>query len=503
LKAAKSGYAVFLVDVRGRHASEGKFTAYVNEKKDGYDTIEWIAHSQYCDGKVGSWGRSYRGYDQWLALSQAPPSLAAAVPEMTPVHSHQFFYVGGAFSYSWLDWFVPLIVPDERRRANDHSGPWDEDQAYKEWQTRKREAYKFRPLDQNPELKQYAPEYFEWLTHPEKSDFWKFADVDQDFPKMKTPVLLISGWYDNIYGTLGATEGFNRMRTEGGSDLARTETRLMLGPWQHGAISASKTKLGIADFGASAGVDYDAVLIRYFDHLMKNKPMPATPPVSIFVMGANHWRYENEWPLKRQQETSFYLHDDGGLKTSMPQTGKADQYVFDPADPIWDPTNEGEEPFDQKEIEARKDVLVYTSEPLTQDLEATGRIIAELYVSSSAKDTDFGITFCDVSPDGVSMNLASMDAGFLRMRFRNGFEKQELMEPGNIYKIRIDDLITSNLFKKGHRIRLQIRSSMTPHYDPNTNTGGNLATDTQLLKATQTIYHDREHPSRLILPVIE
>jgi putative CocE/NonD family hydrolase len=502
LKAAKSGYAVFLVDVRGRYASEGKFTAYVHEKQDGYDTIEWIAHSRYCNGKVGSWGRSYRGYDQWLALSQAPPSLTAAVPEMTPVHSHQFFYVGGAFSYSWLDWFVPLIIPDLRRRANDHSGPWDEDEAYKEWEKRKREAYKFRPLAENPELKQYAPEYFEWLTHPEKSDFWKFADVDQDFPKMKTPVLLISGWYDNVYGTLGATEGFNRMRSEGGSPQAREETRLMLGPWQHGAISVTKTKLGIADFGASAGVDYDSVLLRWFDHLMKDKPAPPTPPVSIFVMGANQWRYENEWPLKRQLETSFYLQDGGSLTPASPATGKPDQYVFDPADPVWDPTNEASEPFDQKEIEARKDVLVYTSQPLTQDLEATGRIIAELFVSSSAKDTDFAITFCDVSPEGVSMNLTSMDAGFLRMRYRNGFEKQELMQPGSIYKIRIDNLITSNLFRKGHRIRLQITSSKTPHYDPNTNTGGNLATDTELLKATQTIYHDREHPSRLILPVI-
>jgi len=502
LKAAKSGYAVFLVDVRGRYTSEGEFTAYKNEKQDGYDTIEWIAHSQYCDGKVGTWGRSYRGYAQWLALSQAPPSLKAAVPEMTPIHSHQFFYVGGAFSYSWLDWFVPLIIPDLRRRANDSTGPWDPDQAYKEWQKIKMDSYKFRPLIENPDLKKYAPEYFEWLTHPQKSEFWKFANVDQDFPKMKIPVLLISGWYDNVYGTLGATEAFQRMKKEGRSPEAREQTRLMLGPWQHGSINASKIKLGISDFGASAGVDYDAVLLGWFDQLLRNKPQPPSPPVSIFVMGTNRWRYEKEWPLARQKEISFYLKDSQALSTSAPVEGRADQYVFDPSDPIWDPTNEGSEPFDQKEIEARKDVLIYTSEPLQEDLEATGRIIAELYVSSSAKDTDFAITFCDVSPDGVSKNLSSLDAGFLRMRYRNGFETQELMEPGSIYKIRIDNLITSNVFLKGHRIRLQITSSKTPHYDPNTNTGGNLATETSLLKATQTIYHDREHASRLILPVI-
>lgn len=503
LKAAKAGYAVFLVDVRGRYTSEGNFEAYRNEKQDGYDVIEWIAKSEHCDGNVGTWGRSYRGYVQWLALSQGPPSLKAAVPEMTPIHSHQFFYVGGAFSYSWLDWFVPLILPDQRQRANDTSATWDVDQAYKQWQSMKMQFYRYRPLFENPMMKKYAAYYYDWMTHPEKGDYWKFADVDRDFPKMKTPVLLISGWYDNVYGTLGATDGFNRMRTEGGSAEAREQSRLILGPWQHGSISPTKTRLGAMELGLSGGMDYDAVLLRWFDRHLKKKEMPAEPPVSIFVMGANRWRYETEWPLSRQKETSFYLRNTGGLSTSLPGQDKPDQYIFDPHNPIWDPTNEGSEPFDQRDIEARKDVLVYTSEPLQQELEATGRVVAEFYVSSSARDTDFAITLCDVYPDGTSLNLTSMDAGYLRMRYRNGFEKQELMEPGKIYKIRIDNLLTSNLFKKGHRIRLQITSSKTPHYDPNTNTGGNLATDKELLTATQTIYHDREHPSRLILPVIE
>ena len=503
LKAAKNGYAVFLVDVRGRYTSEGQFEAYRNEKKDGFDVIEWIAKSQYCDGKVGTWGRSYPGYVQWLALSQGPPSLKAAVPEMTPIHSHQFFYVGGAFSYSWMDWFVPLILPDQRRRAKDESATWEVDQAYQDWQKVKMEYYRYRPLIENPLMKKYAPYYYEWMTHPEKSDWWNFVDVSQDFSKMKTPVLLISGWYDNVYGTLGATDGFNRMRKEGGSREAREQSRLILGPFQHGAINASKTKLGAMDLSASGGMDYDGVLLRWFDKHVKGKDVPDEPPVSIFVMGANRWRYEKEWPLARQKETSFYLRQSGELSESRPEQERPDKYDFDPRNPIWDPTNEGSEPFDQKEIESRKDVLVYTSEPLKKDLEVTGRVIADFYVSSSARDTDFAITLCDVHPDGTSLNLASMDAGYLRMRYRNGFEKQELMEPGKIYKIRIDNLITSNLFKKGHRIRLQITSSKTPHYDPNTNTGGNLATDKELLTATQTIYHDIERASRLILPVIE
>lgn len=503
LSAAKAGYAVFLVDVRGRHSSEGEFEAYRNEKKDGYDVIEWIAKSEYCDGKVGTWGRSYRGYVQWLALSQAPPSLKAAVPEMTPVHSHQFFYVGGAFSYSWLDWFVPIILPDLRRRARDTSATWNEEEAYKEWQKVKMDFYKHRPLFENPLLKKYAPYYYDWLTHPERSDYWEFANVHQDFPKMKTPVLLISGWFDNVYGTLGATEAFQRMKREGGSAEARGQSRLILGPWQHGAISPDRTKLGDMNLGPSAGMDYDAVLLDWFDQHLKGDKPAAAAPVSIFTMGANRWRYENEWPLSRQKETSFYLRESGSLSNALPQEEKPDQYVFDPNDPLWDPANEGSHPFDQKEIEARKDVVVFTSEPLKKDLEATGIVVAELHVSSSARDTDFAITLCDVYPDGTSLNLTSLDAGYIRMRYRNGFDKQELMEPGKIYKIRIDNLITSNLFKKGHRIRLQITSSKTPHYDPNTNTGGNLATDREVLKATQTIYHDSKHPSRLILPVID
>ena len=503
LKAAKSGYAVFMVDVRGRYTSEGSFEAYRNEKEDGFDVIEWIAKSSYCNGKVGTWGRSYRGYVQWLALSQGPPSLLAAAPEMTPIHSHQFFYVGGAFSYSWLDWFVPLILPDQRRRAKDTSGTWDVDQAYEEWKKIKMDSYKYRPLAENPLLKKYASYYFEWMTHPEKSEYWKFADVDRDFPKMKTPVLLISGWYDNVYGTLGATEAFQRMRKEGGSVEAREQTRLILGPWQHGSIAADRTKLGDMNLGASAGMDYDSVLLQWFDQHLKDQKTPAQPPVSIFIMGANRWRYEKEWPLSRQKETSFYLRSGETLSETMPAQESPERYVFDPNDPLWDPANEGSRPFHQKEIEARDDVLVFTSEPLQKDLEATGVVVAELYVSSSARDTDFAITLCDVYPDGTSLNLTSLDAGYLRMRYRNGFEKQELMEPQKIYKIKIDNLITSNQFKKGHRIRLQITSSKTPHYDPNTNTGGNLATDQELLKATQTIYHDREHPSRLILPVID
>ena len=502
LKSAKQSYLAFLVDVRGRYSSDGSFEAYRNEKRDGYDTIEWIARFPQCNGKVGTYGRSYPGYVQWLALSQAPPSLQTAVPEMTPIHSHHFFYVGGAFTYSWFDWFAVNILPDLRRRAGDRSGPWEETEAAQRWNAEKMKWYNYRPLRENPFLRKYAPYYYDWLTHPEKTGFWEFASVEKDFPKIKSPVLLISGWYDNVYGTIGATEGFNKMRTEAGSTEARENTRLILGPWTHGTISVQKTDIGILDAGLSAGMDYQGILLTWFDRWLKGRPVEPLPAVSIFVMGDNRWRSETEWPLSRAHETSFYLHATKTLSIARPGQEASNKYVFDPKQPIWDPSYEQSLPFDQKEIESRPDVLVYSSEPLTEDLEVSGQIVAELFVTSSARDTDFSITLCDVFPDGKSVNLHSLDAGFLRMRYRNGFDKPELIEPGKIYKIRIDTLYTSNLFQKGHSIRLQISSSKTPHYDPNPNTGTDLATETRLIPATQTIYLDENHPSRLLLPVI-
>ncbi|PWT88127.1 MAG: hypothetical protein C5B54_11105 [Acidobacteria bacterium] len=501
LKAAKSGYLVFLVDVRGRYTSEGNFDAYRQEKQDGFDTIEWVGHSSHCDGNVGTYGISYPGFDQWLAYSQAPPSLKAVAPEMTPIHSHQFFYVGGAFSYSWLDWFAINILPDLRKRANDTSGTWDEKEAEQEWQKVKWKSYAYRPLNENPLLKKYAPYYYDWMEHPERTDWWDFANAENDFPKMKAPVLLVSGWYDSAYGPLGASEGFQKIRKEGGSTEARERSHLILGPWNHGSINIRKMTLGPLNNGPSASIDYDSYLLSFYDQNLKGKNIEKEPPVNIFVMGANEWRYENEWPLSRAVETSLYLHPETMSQTT-PQKEAPDKYVFDPTNPVIDPTYEQSFPFDQKDVEIRKDVLVYTTDSLQKDMEVTGPIVAELYVSSTAKDTDFAITFCDVSPDGVSMNLSSLDAGFLRMRYRSGFDKQELMVPGKIYKIRIDNMYTSNLFRAGHRIRLQITSSKYPHYDPNTNTGTNLASEKNLIKATQTIYHDRENPSRLILPVI-
>jgi putative CocE/NonD family hydrolase len=513
LKAAKQGYLVFLVDVRGRLRSEGEFEAYRNEKADGYDLIEWVASYENCSGKVGTYGGSYPGIVQWQAMSQAPPHLVAAAPEMTPIGSHHFMFYGGAFSHPWIDWFMPYILADKRKRANDPSGPWHDDEATVLWEkSNRRQWYEYRPLADLPLLKKYAPEYYQWLSHPDSSKWWDFLNMENDFAKFRNPVFLESGWYDAAYGPEGATRAFNKMKKEAATEAARTGTILMLGPWNHTSLNTRKTKFGEIQFGPSAGVDYDAELLRWFDQTLKDdRSARSLPPVSIFIMGENKWRSENEWPLSRAIKTDYFLHSTGNavadkqngvLTLARPAKEKSDSYVFDPANPFWDISYEKSYPYNQRTNESRSDVAVYTSAVLTEDMEVTGEIKAELFVSSTARDTDFTFTLCDVAPDGTSINLHGLDEGYLRMRYRTSLAKQELMMPGEIYKIEIGQAYTANLFKKGHRIRVYITSSKAPHYDPNPQTGTEIATEKNLIPATNTIHHDSAHPSKIILPVI-
>lgn len=510
LKAAKNGYAVLLVDVRGRLRSEGEFEAYRNEKKDGYDVIEWIALQPYCTGKVGTYGGSYPGIVQWQAMAEAPPHLAAAAPEMTPIGSHHFIYYGGAFSHPWIDWFTPYILADKRKRAKDPSGPWDDEQATEEWEkSNRKQWYQYRPLLDLPLLKKYAPEYYEWLKHPDYSAWWDFVNMEKDFYKFKNPVFLESGWYDAAYGPEGATRAYNKMKNESATAIAKEGTILMLGPWNHTSLNTRKTIFGEMDYGVSAGVDYDQWLLEWFDvYLKEQTPKTIFPSVNIFTMGENKWHAETEWPLSRAIPTSFYISHaekdtkDGHFSLQPTSGTHSVNYVFDPHNPVWDKSYEKSYPYDQREIESRSDVIVFTSEPLENDLEVTGEIIAELFVSSSSKDTDFSFTLCDVYPDGKTINLHGLDAGYLRMRYRNGFEKQELMKPGEVYKIKIGNVYTSNLFKKGHCIQVYVTSSKAPHYDPNPNTGTEIASEKNLVPATNTIYHSKKYPSRIILPVI-
>ncbi len=500
-KAAQRGYVVFLVDVRGRYRSEGQFEAYRNEQVDGYNVIEWVARHPLCNGKVMTYGGSYPGIVQWQAMSLAPPSLVGAAPEMTPIGSHHFFYNGGAFSMTWLDWFMSYIIPDKRKRADDTSGPWKDTRALEQWRNSDRQAwYSFRPLDEMPLLREYAPEYFEWLRHPNQTEWWSFVDMEAGFDHFVVPVFLLSGWYDSVYGVEGAWRAFDLIHAGNSPDLVKNHSRLIIGPWNHTSIHTHKTRFGDFDFGASAGLDYDRLLLDWFDLLVREEPHSKTE-AHLFVMGTNSWRSFDQWPVHPSSEMNLFLQQDYTLDTLQQTTYATVGFRFDPTHPVWDEHYEKSIPYDQSGIEGREDVLVYTSKPLVSDLEVIGEIKLRLAVSSTAKDTDFTFTLCDVYPDGRSVNLSGLDAGYLRMRYRNGYEEQELINPGKVYSIEVRGLYTANVFRKGHRIRIYITSSMAPHYDPNPNTGRAIASETGLAPALNTIHLGGKHLSKLILPV--
>lgn len=531
-KAARRGFLVFLVDVRGRYTSEGTFRAYHQEKQDGHDTIEWAGDHERSDGRVGSWGGSYPGFVQWLALSRDPSHYATAVPDMTPTGSHQLFYVGGAFGLAYMDWFHGSILADLRRRAGDRSGPWDDEASWEEWLEVRKRWYLHRPLVDVPHMKDHAPYFYDWLTHPDKTGWWDFADVEDDFDRMRVPVLLVSGWYDSTYGPVGAMRGFNGMREHAATPEAREETRLVLGPWTHTSLDVFTTESFGRELGPNAGIDFDEVLLRWFERWVAgiDNGVDEEPPVRLFVMGENRWRAEETFPPERARPTPLYLHGSGpgdpgpegpttaatvgprdgsaggsagGLSFEAPGSEQsATNYVYDPRDPIWVPDYPSPESLEKVVSEERDDVLIFDSEPLEEDLEVTGEIVARLFVSSDARDTDFSVTVCDVAPDGTTYSVTGPEAGYLRMRYREGLDHQVLMEPGEVYEVEIGSLITSNLFKRGHRIRVIVTSSRLPHFDANPNTGGEIATETRLVTARQTLHHDRSRPSSIILPVI-
>ncbi|HEY8233217.1 MAG TPA: CocE/NonD family hydrolase [Vicinamibacteria bacterium] len=496
MRAARAGYVVVVQDVRGRYRSEGVFDPYRQEGRDGYDTIAWVAAQPYCDGQVGTTGLSYPAAVQWLAAVEAPPQLKAMAPAMTFSSGRRFCYFGGALDLSWLAWFYESIAPDVRRRLK-LPGPASEDAAEQAW-AKNREAWlRHLPLRGHPALRGVAPQFFEWLDHPDDGPYWDFLRIEARYDRVRIPVLSLSGWHDEGYGPGGAARNFAGTRQWGG--------RLVIGPWTHGTPTPRRTRMGEIDFGSAAGLDYESLLLRFFDRWLKGVPngIDREPPVRIFVMGENAWRDEAEWPLARAVPTAFHLRAGGRLAAEAPASDEApDAYSYDPRDPVVDPHGGRLGPFDQSPLEARPDVLVYRSEPLARDLEVTGPIEVELWVSSSARDTDFIVRLLDVHPSGKAYNLMSPTLEVLRARYRNGEDRPEPLEPGRIVKLRLANGITSNLFKAGHRVAIHVTSSLHPHLDRNPNTGGVIATEECLVRADQLVHHDAQHASRVVLPVI-
>jgi len=496
MRAARAGYVVVVQDVRGRFRSEGVFDPYRQEGRDGYDTIAWVAGLPFCNGQVGLTGLSYPAAVQWLAAVEAPPQLKAMAPAMTFASGRSFCYFGGALDLSWLSWFYREIAPDVRRRLG-LAGPKTADEADQAWEENGEAWLRHLPLRTHPALEGVAPAFFEWLDHPDDGPFWDFLRIESRYDRVRVPVLNLSGWHDEGYGPGGAARNFGGTRQWGG--------RLVIGPWTHGTPTPRRTRVGQLDFGSAAGLDYEGLLLRFFDRWLKGIPngLDREPPVRIFVMGDNAWRDEPSFPLARARPTAYHLRAGGRLTGEAPTASEPpDAYAYDPRDPLVDPHGGTLGPFDQSPLAARPDVLVYRSEPLASDVEVTGPIEVELWVSSSARDTDFIVRLLDVHTDGRAYNLMSPTLEVLRARYRNGEDRPELVEPGRIVKLRLTNGITSNVFKAGHRIGIHVTSSLHPHFDRNPNTGGVIAAEERLLRAEQLVHHDPEHPSRVVLPVV-
>jgi hypothetical protein len=512
-RAVRAGYAVVVQDVRGRYRSDGEFRPYQQEGKDGYDTVEWAAAQTWSDGRVGTFGLSYPGAVQWLLAMEAPPHLAAILPAMTFASGRHFFHYGGGFNHDWMRWIANSIAPDVRRRKG-LPGPVSDEEAERIWARRKWEWEEFLPLGGFPLLRDVAPWYYEWLEHPDDGPYWDFADVVAAHPRVAVPALNFSGWYDSNYGPLGAIANFTGMREKAATPEARRGQRLILGPWDHGDPKEHETRVGEYEYGPNGTLDYYGLILKWHDRWLKGirNGIDEGPPVRIFVMGDDVWRDEWEWPLKRAREHVLHLRGaghantwrgDGLLSPDPPGPGEpSDRYVYDPLRPVRILNFEEMGPYDRRSVQARRDVLVYTSEPLQKDLEVTGPIVVRLWAASSAPDTDFAVMVCDVHPDGRAWNLTPQEAGFIRARYRESERAPKFLTPGQPTEFVIGGMVTSNVFKRGHRIRLEITSSRFPVFDRNPNTGEPPAAATRLVSARQTIFHDAAHPSRVILPVV-
>jgi putative CocE/NonD family hydrolase len=501
-KAVERGYAVVVQDVRGRYASDGVFDPYKHEGLDGYDTIEWLARQPWSTGKIATAGLSYPGAAQWLAAIEAPPHLVCAFPAMCFSSARQFFYFGGAFDLSWLPWVAINIAPDDRRRRGVAAGAQTVKDAREWWKAHGREALLRVPLRDQPMLAGAVPFYFEWLDHPDDGPYWHFADIESRHHEVRVPIFNFSGWHDEGYGPIGATRNYAGLRARAATPEARSP-RLVIGPWVHGRPTPETRTVGDRDFGEHAGLDYDALVLDWCDRFARGVDVVRTdPPVRLFVMGANRWRDEPDWPVASTPR-AYYLRAGGRLSPEAPDAAEAgDSYRFDPSDPVEDPHFEaGLGPHDQRAIESRRDVLVYSTPPLDEDLLVIGQIECRLWIASSAVDTDFFCRLLDVEPDGTAWNLVSPTLEVLRTRYRASESDPEWMAPARPVEIVIRTALTANQFQRGHQLRIQVTSSFFPHLDRNPNTGEASATAARLVPAQQTVFHDSSRPSRIILPI--
>jgi hypothetical protein len=510
-RAVERGYAVVIQDVRGRFASGGDFRPYENEGRDGYDTIEWAARQPWSDGNVGTFGLSYPGAVQWLAAVESPPHLKAMVPAMTFSTPQNFFYAGGVWDMSWIEWIWYDIAPDVRKKKN-LRGPKTDEQAVSAWKRAGPRMLKTLPLSQLNEFRGIAPYYYDWLSHPPEDPWWQWAELRDKYDRVHAAVLNLSGWYDDNYGPEGATTNFlgllrTKTKTRAGAGETDPRTHLLVGPWVHGVDAMAQTKSGEREFGPSAVIDYDELILRWMDHYLRDidNGVEKEKPVRYFAMGENQWREADTWP-PAALNTSYYLRVTGkypALLSSEPDeaTGNLTGFWSNPVKPFVNPYSSSGA-HDYLRASRTSNVVLYDSDPLETDTEVTGPIRAQIYVSCDCRDFDLWVRLLDVARNGTAFNVMSPGLDVLRASYRDLTKGRQLLTPGQVYELDLENLITSNVFRKGHRIEVQISASFFPNFSRNLQTGESEPQSSKMQKAEITIHADKTFPSRIILPVV-
>ncbi|MCI0622624.1 MAG: CocE/NonD family hydrolase [Acidobacteria bacterium] len=503
---AKRGYAVALVDLRGRHDSEGVWDPYVNDPRDGHDTHQWLGQQEWCDGKIGTFGRSYVGFTQLMPAPYQSPYLKCMVPVVCQQSNYGHVYNDGVLQLNMA--FVAGFFWAGRTMQFTW-GPGITGNPLLDWNKYFGRLPLINALDDLAEL----PWLKTWIQHPTYDDYWKSYGIKEKYHLISAPAYFITGWYDNL-----VNENWKNLagfREKAGSEKAKKGSKILVGPWTHSINQRIETS--IVDFGPDIYLDVMDLHVRWYDHWLKGmqNDIDSEAPIRIFVMRANRWRDEWEWPLKRTAWTKYYLNSGGkaqslygdgrlGLSSSAANAAH-DVFVYDPAHPVETVGGQTEFPAEQRGpqdrrgVQRRQDVLVYTSDPLGETLEITGPIEVKLYASSTAVDTDFTATLTEVLPDGRAAHISE---GIVRAALRDSLEKESFLEPGKVYPFTIKVWETSWEFQPGSRIRLEISSSNFPRFARNLNTGAPIGTTAEMKKATQTIYHSTQYPSHVLLPVI-
>jgi len=513
LRLVQDGFAVVIEDTRGRHGSQGLFTPFTSEESDGGETVAWAAAEPWSNGRVGMFGASYVGATQWLAAAAAGDGVQAIAPAISSPDPYRWLYRGGAFELGFaLLWSLMFLAPPNAvRTGGDVAAVLDAADDANELAGR-------TPLSGLPVIAD-APWYSDWIERPTYDAVWASVSAAERYAQITAPALIMAGWHDLfLTGSLASYAG---LRSHGGSAAARQQTRLVVGPWAHGVLGGSFVERSFGIRAAIDAIDVTGMHSRWFDARLRDGEPLAGKPVLLFVMGPNIWREEDDWPLPDTDFAPWYLHSrgsansaagDGALSLATPGDEPDDTYLYDPRNPVptvggatflpgvWLGANAG--PRDQSAVERRNDVLCYSSDPLTRPLEVTGPIKLVLFISSSATDTDFTGKLVDVGVDGRAELVTD---GILRARYRDSLSEPERLKPGEPTKIELDLGATSYVFPAGHRLRIDVSSSNFPRFDRNTNTGNAIAREPieDALVARNTIHHHRNHPSHVILPIIE